>query len=65
MSSVGESAEALLDRRDTLVSFIRIKPHAAHGGKQQAGKNVGKTMGNEIQSRLIYNFASHRLRVAV
>jgi hypothetical protein len=40
MSCVGESSEALLDRRDTPINFIRIKPHTAHGLKLQAGRVV-------------------------
>ena len=40
MSRVGESSEALLDRRDTPINFIQIEPHTAHGLNLQAGRVV-------------------------
>jgi hypothetical protein len=40
MPRVGESSEALLDRRDTPINFIWVKPHTARGLKLQAGRVV-------------------------
>ena len=40
MSRVGESSEALLDRRDTPINFIQIEPHTAHGLNLHAGRVV-------------------------
>ena len=40
MSRVDASLKAILDRRDTPINLIWIKPHTAHGLMLQAGRVV-------------------------